>query len=70
VIGRAFVVIWPVADWKTLPVPSTFKQAGLVAESSPLFPYAAGAIAVVPVAALRGRRRRRRKQGTYAATDG
>jgi signal peptidase I len=24
VIGRAFVVIWPAKDWKTLPVPTTF----------------------------------------------
>ena len=29
VIGRAFVVIWPHSDWKTLPVPSTFDQPGL-----------------------------------------
>lgn len=29
VIGRAFVVIWPVSDWKSLPIPSTFSQAGL-----------------------------------------
>ena len=28
VIGRAFVVIWPHSDWKTLPVPETFDQPG------------------------------------------
>ena len=28
VIGRAFVVIWPVSHWKTLPVPRTFHQPG------------------------------------------
>jgi signal peptidase I len=31
VIGRAFLVIWPYHDWKTLPVPSTFHQPGLSA---------------------------------------
>jgi signal peptidase I len=24
VVGRAFVVIWPISDWRTLPVPATF----------------------------------------------
>jgi signal peptidase I len=24
VVGRAFVVIWPISDWRTLPVPETF----------------------------------------------
>jgi signal peptidase I len=68
VIGRAFVVIWPVSDWKTLPIPSTFAQAGLTASSSPAFPVVTGALAVLPVAAVRGRRRRRRRS-TYAARD-
>lgn len=31
VIGRAFVVVWPPSDWKTLPVPNTFDQPGLAA---------------------------------------
>jgi signal peptidase I len=66
VIGRAFVVIWPVSDWKTLPIPSTFKQAGLTASSSAAFPVVAGALTVAPVAVVRGRRRRRRRR-TYAA---
>jgi signal peptidase I len=69
VIGRAFVVIWPVSDWKTLPIPSTFKQAGLTASSSRLFPLATGAALVTPVAVLRGRRRRKRRRATYAARD-
>jgi signal peptidase I len=68
VIGRAFAVIWPVSDWKTLPVPSTFKQAGLSAGTSPVFPWAAGAMVVTPVAVARGRRRRRkRRRASYAA---
>jgi signal peptidase I len=29
VVGRAFAVIWPVSDWRSLPIPSTFTQAGL-----------------------------------------
>jgi signal peptidase I len=67
VVGRAFVVIWPHADWKTLPVPSTFKQPGLNAAGSSALPVAAGGLVVVPFAAVR--RRRRRKRATYAARD-
>ena len=29
VVGRAFAVIWPTRNWKTLPVPATFNQPGL-----------------------------------------
>jgi signal peptidase I len=59
VIGRAFVVIWPVSDWKTLPIPATFKQAGLAAAGSPVTPVLGGAAFVAPVALIRSRRRRR-----------
>jgi signal peptidase I len=58
VIGRAFVVIWPISDWKTLPVPSTFKQAGLAAAGIPGAPLFAGAFLVMPIALVRARRRR------------
>jgi signal peptidase I len=34
VVGRAFVVIWPASDWKTLPIPATFRQAALAVGSS------------------------------------
>jgi signal peptidase I len=61
VVGRAFVVIWPISDWKTLPVPSTFKQAGLRAAGTNAVPIAAGALAVMPVAGLRRRHRRKRR---------
>jgi signal peptidase I len=67
VVGRAFVVIWPISDWKTLPVPSTFSQPGLQSAGSDAVPVAAGALVVTPVAALR--RRRKRRKGTYAAGD-
>jgi signal peptidase I len=72
VIGRAFLVIWPTADWKTLPVPSTFKQPGLKAGGSDALPVAAGGIGVAPIAVLRRRRkaqRRRRSAATYASGD-
>ncbi|HWA68134.1 MAG TPA: signal peptidase I [Mycobacteriales bacterium] len=60
VIGRAFVVIWPISDWKTLPIPSTFKQAGLAAAGSPAAPLVGAAAIVAPVGLWRKRRRRRR----------
>jgi signal peptidase I len=64
VIGRAFVVVWPPSDWKTLPVPSTFHQKGLAAlASDSAAPLAVGALAVTPVALVRGRRRSRRRAG-------
>jgi signal peptidase I len=69
VVGRAFVVIWPISDWRTLPIPPTFKQAGLSAAGSPALPIAAGALLVTPLAAFRGVRRRKRRRSTYAAGD-
>jgi hypothetical protein len=67
-------VIWPVSDWKTLGIPSTFSQAGLSATGNPAAsaavdagPLAAGVLVLTPVAALRGRRRRKQRRGTYAA---
>jgi signal peptidase I len=67
VIGRAFIVIWPVKDWKTLPVPSTFKQPGIAAASSPATPAVLGALGVLPIAV---RRRRRRRRSSYASRNG
>jgi signal peptidase I len=64
VVGRAFLVIWPIGDWKTLPVPSTFSQAGLHAAGSDALPVAAAAVVVTPFAALRRRRRKRRIPAT------
>ncbi len=58
VIGRAFVIVWPIGQMGTLGVPATFSQKGLVAASAP---YALGALGAVPVGALRRRRRRRRR---------
>ncbi|HYB48958.1 MAG TPA: signal peptidase I, partial [Streptosporangiaceae bacterium] len=35
VIGRAFVIIWPISRWQFLPIPDTFKQPGLSALAGP-----------------------------------
>jgi signal peptidase I len=61
VIGRAFVVIWPASDWKTLPVPSTFGQLVSGSQGSDLVLL----VAVIVIVAAGGgfvvvvRRRRR-----------
>ncbi|MFF8770683.1 signal peptidase I [Kitasatospora sp. NPDC015120] len=68
VVGRAFVIAWPLSRWDTLPVPDTFDQQGLASgggprgEAGPAGPSApeAAAMAVVVPFALRGRRRARR----------
>jgi len=45
VVGRAFVIIWPLSRINDLPIPDTFKQAGL---------SAAAAVATAPPAAVGG----------------
>ncbi|WP_078911033.1 signal peptidase I [Streptomyces sp. NRRL WC-3742] len=65
VIGRAFVVAWPISNWSTLPVPSTFDRVpdapgGSAAPvGAPAGPEAAALAAVVPVALWRRRRARK-----------
>ncbi|MGW2871957.1 signal peptidase I [Kitasatospora sp. NPDC001225] len=51
VIGRAFVVAWPVGHWSTLPVPDTFDQKGLAA-AAPMAPPVAGAVGAVALLPL------------------
>ncbi|MFE7560429.1 signal peptidase I [Kitasatospora sp. NPDC057500] len=58
VIGRAFVVAWPVNRWSTLPVPDTFDQKGLAA-AVPAVPAAAGAVGAVALLPLVRRLRNR-----------
>jgi signal peptidase I len=72
VIGRAFVVIWPASDWRTLSIPSTFKQAGLKVASSGLAVLIVALLVLVAVAAglFAVVRRRRRGGASYAAHDG
>jgi signal peptidase I len=60
VIGRAFVVVWPPSNWKTLPVPSTFHQHGLAASAIGVTPVLAGLVGALPITLIRRRRRLRR----------
>jgi signal peptidase I len=46
VIGRAFVIIWPPSQWRILPIPSTFDQAGIDKPRSAAAGEAASAAAV------------------------
>jgi signal peptidase I len=66
VVGRAFLIIWPLSRISDLPIPNTFTQAGLsgaaaVAAAPPA--TVAGGSAVTGALALTWRRRRRRKTG-------
>ncbi|MFJ8046106.1 signal peptidase I [Kitasatospora sp. NPDC096147] len=57
VVGRAFVVAWPIGNWATLPVPDTFDQKGLAAAALPYAPPAAGAAIALPAVWLLRRKR-------------
>lgn len=66
VVGRAFVVIWPLSRIGDVPIPETFAQAGL--QATPVLVMAppvsvAGGAAAVSGAVLGWRRRRRRHRG-------
>jgi signal peptidase I len=67
VVGRAFLIIWPLSQFRDMPIPDTFQQASLHAGA------AGAAVAAVPVAGAAGAagvlgtpllllRRRRRRQ--------
>ncbi|MFJ6378781.1 signal peptidase I [Kitasatospora sp. NPDC092039] len=72
VVGRAFVVAWPVSDWSTLPVPDTFDEvpagaagaagvpAGTTPFEAPPAPEAAALAGIVPLALWQRRRSARR----------
>jgi signal peptidase I len=62
VIGRAFVVIWPVGHWSWLSNPSTYDQSGLQKSAAAALgsPLAWGLVGAVPLVALRRGHRRRR----------
>jgi signal peptidase I len=64
VIGRAFVVVWPLSRLKTLSIPSTFSTPGLALENGvlPETPLALGLIGAIPVTLLRRRFRIRRSR--------
>jgi signal peptidase I len=65
VVGRAFLIIWPLSRLNDIPIPATFAQAGLRTAASlasaPTAPLAGGVVAVSG-AALAWRRRRRRRR--------
>ena len=42
VIGRAFVIIWPISRWRILPIPATFEQPKLRAAAAPPAPQGTG----------------------------
>jgi signal peptidase I len=64
VIGRAFVVVWPLSRIKTLPVPATFKEQGLAMsdDTLPAAPLALGFVGAIPVTLLRRRSRSRSRR--------
>jgi signal peptidase I len=59
VIGRAFVIVWPLGRADVLSVPSTFDGGELAAAGATATPYALGLAGALPVALLRRRRRAR-----------
>jgi signal peptidase I len=61
VIGKAFVIAWPPSRWRTLGTPSTFETAALAGASD--MPALVSAGVVLPVFALRRRRRRAESTG-------
>lgn len=63
VIGRAFVVVWPVSHFDWLSVPGLFDDQVSAAAT----PYALGGLGVLPLWALRRRRRRRWRSSAGAA---
>jgi signal peptidase I len=68
VVGRAFLIIWPLSRISDLPIPNTFEQAGFsaaaaVATAPPATVAGGSALAGVMVVTWR-RRRRRRGQDT------
>lgn len=64
VVGRAFLIIWPLTRISDLPIPNTFKQAALTAAASAAAAppaAAAGGGAFAGAVVLTWRRRRRRQ---------
>jgi len=76
VVGRAFLIIWPLSRVSDLPIPNTFEQAGLSAgtalrlvATAPPATVAGGSV-FAGAALLTWRRRRRRAPGTGRGTRG
>ena len=70
VVGRAFVVAWPVSHWSTLSVPSTFGQQALPPENGSAAPYAlTGLVALAGAVPVTLWLRRRRGGSSPTADD-
>jgi signal peptidase I len=57
VVGRAFVLVWPLNRWARLPVPATFKRKELDGAALAQGVSALGVATLVPLALVRRRRR-------------
>jgi signal peptidase I len=58
VVGRAFVVVWPVSHFRGLAIPASYHGLASAVTASGA-PYGIGALTVLPVGLMRRRRRRR-----------
>jgi signal peptidase I len=83
VIGRAFMIVWPLSRWRILPIPSTFSQPGIAGPArgasaswsgaaqaepaAPFLPVGAGLAGAVPLTWLQRDLRRRRRQRRLGA---
>jgi signal peptidase I len=65
VVGRAFVLVWPLDRWSTLGVPDTFKRKEL--DDAAVAASSAGLMVLVPLALLRRRRAGRPDRLTHDA---
>jgi signal peptidase I len=73
VIGRAFVIIWPISHWAWLSNPATFAQQRLTESAAgvaPSSPLALGFVAALPIVASRRRWRRHRSRTPSDLTVG
>jgi signal peptidase I len=84
VIGRAFMIVWPLSRWRVLPIPSTFAQPGITKQAAaaaqswpgtvqaeparPFLPLAAGLAGAVPLTWLQRDLRRRRRSEAARST--
>lgn len=60
VLGRAFVIIWPISRWRILPIPATFEQAAFSkVATGPVLPVTLGFAGALPLTLVRRRVERR-----------
>ncbi len=85
VIGRAFMIIWPLSRWRILPIPSTFTQPGVIERAAaatawsgavraepaaPFLPLGAGIAGALPLTWLQRVLRRRGPRGADRRASG